>query len=413
MIISFLKLYEWRTYFLVCFTIVGLVTSKAVMSIGVIALFVSFLIDLLVNPNPLKETLRHFVQQKRLFALSFLFFASLIALTYSQDKALGFTFVLNKLSLLVVPLAFSRIRKITSKEFQFILLFFIATLFISSIAVWAQYLQNYELNNLLLKRGQAIWVPFQDHIRYSSMLVFAFVSSVYLFILSQKKYAKVGFILLSLYFFALVHFLSARSGLLVLYLCLLTATLFYLWHSRKYMVALLALVFIVSMPFLAYQNIESFRNRIAYMRYDWEQYQQQNIGSNSDARRMISYKISTQLIQELFPLGAGTGSHWRYMVQHYEKDYPQLKKEDRVSPHNQFLFTFLDYGLLGFFALCVTLFYPLFSLKNKNLYYILFWIIAFTPLLFDISLEMQLGITFFALFSSFILKYINLQEQNA
>ena len=50
--------------------------------------------------------------------------------------------------------------------------------------------------------------------------------------------------------------------------------------------------------------------------------------------------------------------------------------------------------------------------KRENIYYIMFWIIACTPLLFDISLEMQIGITFFALFSSLILKQISISESN-
>ncbi|MFT4646157.1 MAG: hypothetical protein ACI8ZX_002582, partial [Planctomycetota bacterium] len=89
------------------FTIVGLVSSRAVMSIGTIALFVNIILA-----GEYKNTIKNFYAQKQLFAISFLFFAALLSLVFTSNKADGLQFVINKLPLIVMPLALSRFEKI-------------------------------------------------------------------------------------------------------------------------------------------------------------------------------------------------------------------------------------------------------------------------------------------------------------
>jgi len=411
--IKYLPAYKYRTIFLTCFIIVGLVTSKAVMSIGVISMFANLLIEF-----DYKNTLKNFISNKSLFSLSFLFFASIIALTYSNNPSNGFHFVLNKLPLLVIPLAFSRMDKMNKNNFLFILNFFIGLLFLTMILVFYRYFSNFETVNSSLKEGKAIWVPF-NHIRFNLMLVFAFVSSVYLYF--QNQFFKINFKIkyiyafLTIFFFISIHILSVRSALIVLYLNILVALYLYIIKTKNYQVLVFSLFAIITIPLLTYQNVESFRNKVNYMKYDWEQMSSSDVGSNNDSRRIISYKLGWQLVKNSFPLGLGTGGIQHEMNLLFAENHPEIVERDRIMPHNQFLYILIDYGLLGLIALCITLFYPFLKLKNKrnNIYYISFAIITIVPLLFDISLEMQLGITFFALFSSLILKQISIENANA
>jgi len=414
--LKYLLSYRCRTLFLVCFTIVGLLTSRAVMSIGAIAFFANVLLDL-----NFKKTIKDFYNNKALFSISLLFFVSVISLSYSSDIKYGFTYVLNKVPFLVIPLAFSKMTKMTKGNFIFILNFFVLFFFSVSILVFYRYISNFEQANILLKQGQAIWVPF-NHIRFSTMLVFAFISSIYL--LLQKDFNKqvfkfnttIFYSFLALFFFVLINILSVRSALIVLYLSLIISLLFYTIETKRYKILVFGLLLIVMTPILSYKYLDSFKNRIDYMKYDWHQFfNNKAIGSNSDSKRFISYKLGFQLVKKGFPLGLGTGDIHDEMHELYKKQYPDIGRQDRIMPHNEFLYILVDYGLLGFIALLFTVFYPLVSLKNKrkNLLYILFWVVVITPTLFDTSLEVQIGITFFTLFSSLILKHISNQEQYA
>ena len=409
--------YRYRTLFLFCFTMVGLITSYAVMSIGIIAMFVNVLLDL-----NYKKTIKNYFSTKVLFSIGLIFWASLSALSYSSDKAHGLTFVLNNLSFVVVPLAFSKMNKMTKENYLFLLNAYVFMFFITGIIVLAKYFSNFEISNSLLKQGQAIWVPI-NHIRYNTMLVFAFISSAYLFFQKnlttrfQKYKLKSFYAFLVVFFFILINILSVRSALVILYLSLLVALLHYTINTKKIKILALGLIFIISVPIFFYYNVNSFKNRINYMKYDWQQIlENKNIGSNSDSRRIVSYKLGFELVKESFPIGLGTGSTKNAMYKLYDKLYPNINEEDRLElPHNEFLYVLIDYGFLGFLLFIIAIFYPLVSLKNKNkhLFYILFWTITITPLLFDLSFESQFGIVFFSLFSSLILKQISNQEEYA
>jgi len=413
--LKYLLSYRYRTLFLTCFTIVGLFTSRAVMSIGAIAMFANILLDL-----NYKQTLKEFYKQKELFSLSLILFASLLSLTYSQNVANGFSYVLNKLPFLIFPLAYSKMQKMTKNNFLFILNFFLLIIFGSSLLVAYKYFSNFEQENLLLKQGQAIWVPF-NHIRFSAILVFALVSSIYMlyqkgFLEEFKKFRlKYAYVFLSIFFFLLVNVLSVRSALLVLYVSALVSLMVYIVETKSYKLFILGVIMSISIPILSYNVLDSFKNRMDYMKYDWQQIlNNKDVGSNSDSRRIISYKLGVEMLKDNFPLGYGTGSTEDEMAKLYEEQYPNIKLNDRILPHNEFLYILIDYGLLGLIALIITVFYPIYSLKNKrdNLFYILFWIITISSLFFDISFEVQIGITFFSLFSSLILKNISNQAKH-
>lgn len=389
-------------------------SSKALMSIGTIAMFLNVLIGL-----NYKKTISDFYKNKALFSVSLLFFSSIIALIVSSDKAEGFHYVINKLSLIVIPLALSRFENFSKEKLYFILNFFVLTAFVSGSIVILNYYQDFEIATNNLKQGMAIWVPL-NHIHYGVVLVLAFVSSVYLFIkrkefLSLKfKSFKYLYLFIAIVLFVIINILAIRTALLTMYLTMLVSIVFYFIKTKNFKTFALFSVLIISLPFLAYYNIESVTNRLNYMKYDWEQYIDGNIGTNSDSRRMLSYKVGFELVKTSFPLGFGVATTKKEISKHYKNFYPEVIPENRIVPHNQFLYILIDYGLIGFIAICLTFFYPIISIKNKskNLYFILFWIIVVTPLFYDVTLEMQHGITFFALFSSLILKQISFEEKN-
>ncbi len=414
LILQHILSYNSRTIFLCMFTIVGLVSSRAVMSIGTIALFVNIILV-----GDYKNTLKKFYAQKELFAISFLFFAALISLVFTSNKTDGLQFVINKLPLIVMPLALSRFKNFGLGHLYVLLSFFVLVALLSVSVVMFTYYQDFEIVTNNLKKGQALWVPL-NHIRYGLTLTFAFISAIFLILKNtlvfkeKQMFLKYLFGFIALILFITIHILAIRSAILTLYLSMLFSLFYYVLKTKKYKLFALSLVFILSIPIVSYYTVASFQNKFNYMKYDWKQYLKKDIGNNSDARRLRSYKVGFELVKEKFLFGFGVGNTKKGIDAYYQKKYPAINIKNRISPHNQFLYTLIDYGLIGLFGLCITLFFSLYWLKNKKgrLLFLLFWIIANTPLLFDISLEMQLGITFFSLFSSLLLKQIADQTLN-
>lgn len=75
-----------------------------------------------------------------------------------------------------------------------------------------------------------------------------------------------------------------------------------------------------------------------------------------------------------------------------------------LRPHNQFLTTWITFGLIGLGVFLVMLFYPAFSTKlYKNSYYICFMAIILISMLSEDTLDNQQGILLFCVLNSFFI----------
>lgn len=407
--IHFLKSYNNRTFFLIIIIMVGLIASRALISIATGGLFLNFLLS-----GNLKQSFRDFIHDKKLFVLSLFLLSSIIALSYSSNIPNGLRFIVNKTYFFIIPLAISRLTTFKASHLNSLLSVFVGIIFISGLVVLINYLGNMAFYNERLRAGGVIWTPI-SHIRYSLMLVLAMVSSFYLSKNSHdifghvqliiKKYGKWGWGFIGVFLFILTHLLSVRSGILVLYIVLLFFAVKSVFIKKKYLLGTLLLSLFFLIPTASYHIFDSFKNKIDYMKYDIEQFRKNDIGNNSDARRLLSYKIGWEIASEYFPFGCGTGELYQITQSHYVKNYPDVKKENRLLPHNQFLWTLAEYGIIGLITLLIGLFYPIMTLNwFKNSLFVALWIIVFFSLFVEATFEVQLGISFFTLFYSLLLK---------
>ena len=122
----------------------------------------------------------------------------------------------------------------------------------------------------MMRQGHHIPTP-RNHIRFSLLLAWTIMCGLYLF--EQKFYFKFKaerwWVLGStIFLFVLIHLLSVKSGLLVLYVGLGTWILRIVFVKRQLKLGLILLLLTVSLPFLAYQLIPSFKNKVNYTKYD-------------------------------------------------------------------------------------------------------------------------------------------------
>ncbi len=127
-------------------------------------------------------------------------------------------------------------------------------------------------------------------------------------------------------------------------------------------------------------------------------------GGLSFVQRLEYWKAATGIIHENFWFGVGTGDMDEAFRIQYEEIKTQLPPDVRHRSHNQFLAIFTAFGVFGFIWFIFTLIYPPIQLKAfRNFRYFVFFAIISLSMLFEDTLETQMGATLFAFFNSFLL----------
>jgi O-antigen ligase len=110
------------------------------------------------------------------------------------------------------------------------------------------------------------------------------------------------------------------------------------------------------------------------------------------------------IIKKNFWLGVGTGDIALAFEDQYIKMDSKLKPEFRHRAHNQFLATFVTFGIIGLVWFLISLIYPAIALKKVfNYHYAVFWIIIMFSMVVEDTLETQMGASLFAFFNAFLL----------
>src|SRR5690606_17443554 len=107
-----------------------------------------------------------------------------------------------------------------------------------------------------------------DHIRFSLLVVVGVVTGVYLVFNESSRILQVAAALVSLLLAAYLHILSARTGLMALYLFILIVLVVLLIRSGRKKVMLYIVAGMLILPAVAWFAFPTFQNRVRYMMYD-------------------------------------------------------------------------------------------------------------------------------------------------
>lgn len=127
-----------------------------------------------------------------------------------------------------------------------------------------------------------------------------------------------------------------------------------------------------------------------------------NPNDHSLLERFEYWQNATSLIADNWLLGVGVGDVSDQMQQRYNERGSQLRPDRRLRPHNYYLTTWLNLGLLGFVLFVGLL---LLFIKQQRQYRqlqgLLIGISLLLTLFIEDGLETQMGLTIFAFFFSF------------
>jgi len=386
---------QWLVVICCILVFIGFNCARALVSIGMMGLLGISL--LFFGPLMFKR----YFERKEMLVLSLFFIIVLVSGIYSTDKEDWLNWVRIKLPYLALPLAFAPMARLEDKKFTLILYGYMLVFFTSTSVVLSNYFAHYQQMNESFFKGGSIPMPF-SHIRYTLMIALSFFCAVYC--LQSKKYvwtpAEKWFqVVYAAFAFIALHILTVRSALIGLYLGIIFLAFRQVFIYRRFITGAAVLALLVTTAFVVYQLVPSVRNKASYMSYDLSQYQEGKINKHSDAMRLLSMQVGLEIWENHPWIGAGAGSLKAETDKIYERDHPEIPLLERRQPHNQFIWVMATTGAIGLLLFLTAFFYPI-LVKGyyKNWLMVVFYIIVFSSLFTEVTLEEQMGTGFYTIF---------------
>ncbi len=339
--------------FWVLILLIGLVSSKALLAIGMGGFAVTALYAYLKNRPTTDSPLGPFLFPMLIFAVT------LWSGVHSDNTGVWLDFIAKKSPFLILPLAFYAVRDNMQEKYLTHLAIFVIVTSLISLAVLTNYLMNFDAINIDLSKGKALNTPI-DHTEFSIFVAYAAIVSLFLYLEPQHRILKVGskstFLLLSIFLTLFIHILAVRSGLIVYYLSMGLLLGYHFWRQKKYKLLVGLLAGLILLPTIAINVVPSLKKKVGYMRWDLKQYSEGKGSSYSDSERLYSLKAGWEIFKQQPVLGTGIGDLKDECQAIYQRD---LGRTLEHYPHNQYLFVLAGMGVLGFLLYAVSLFGPL------------------------------------------------------
>ncbi|WP_156176393.1 O-antigen ligase family protein [Hymenobacter terrenus] len=381
--------------------VVGLLAARSFVAlapvVGVLAV--------LANPHVRQDIPKYFRNGAAMRAAALVGFL-LLSGVYTSEWPTWRHEVFRSLPWLGVPLAFTLAVPLTSWQRLTVGALFVLSTSAVGLATLIQYLIDPTSANEAIRIGQnmqAITGVF--HISFGVILALAFFWGL---LLRHHPLANVwlraAFLGAAAAAVLTLHILAYRTGLLVLYIGLLTYAGWLL--TRKHVALGVGLLLLLGLgPWLAYHTLESVRQRTDATIWDVEQYTLgHDINNYSLAQRLAAIETARTIISQHWLVGvAPADTHTAMLDQYAWKDFG-LRPANRIQVHNQYLKALMGGGLVGLALWLAVLFWPLVQpLTRRNPYIRFFVIIQATVMMVADVLSLQIGLNLFVFGYGFLI----------
>ena len=382
---------------------IGFLCARSIASIGMFLFGLNALRD--IHP-------KKWLTQK--WYLLGLLWVALFALSWfwSVDKGEWGAHFQVKLPYLFFPLAFGFLQPWTKEELRLYTIIIVGCMIAGACYSSSFFLRDSEALIAGYAFSHTLPTPAgNDHISFSTAVAATIAWCFYSWSLWRTRISKVLLIISVTLLVAYLHLLAAKTGLLALYVFLVSYFIYY-FIAKSWKRGLLFGAIMFGCVIACYQCIPTFRTRINYVRYTGQLYKSgQRNGNYSDMGRLISYDIASKIIAKNPVKGVGCGDMLDEMGAGYRKWYPAVRQDQWLIPHNQFITVALAIGLPGAFIFAWWFFAPL-SLVKRNregFFFLAMWLLLLVPLFTDPFLEVQFGV-FVYLFFLLMQRSLLLQE---
>ena len=405
---QFLKI--WQTNqgriaaFLFMCMIAGMMWSRALLSVSIVVAFANAL-----HPATVVSYWRDWRHNKFARACFLFFLAYVLSGFWSADKGQWWDSVTNKLPFVVLPFAVLALPLNEKRTQRLVVAFLLLTqlvviaystrAFVSNVDY---YIHAYNISHSLPT------TKYDDHIRFSLSLVASLVVLLYYLFdnktVFHRKKEQWALGIVGVIFILYLHLLAAKTGLIVLYAALLSFSVYWFVqekNARKIMPFFWALL--IGLPVILYFLTPTFKKKVDYVGYEFRKTTQtDSLNYNlSDAGRLLSYKMALKVWQQHKWLGTGAGDIKTMMMDAYQEYHPEVPAENRLIPHNQFLFCWLALGSILSLSLLILCWRSFFEPGPPIFYGKITSVIMIVAMLAEAMLEIQFGVFIFLFFLLF------------
>ncbi len=387
--------------------VVSMIFSPFLLSVGMWGLIVAAIWEARLSTpgrnwlGTLRYSIDQLAAQHGHLATTLLFWIFAVSVLWSSDLGFWLERVRIRVPFLVLPWAFANLPRLALRQYASVVFVLVVTMVLFSAGSLLNFWLDSETILSGLGEGQPIPVP-RHHIRFSLIIVVALTAGSWL--LGKRtywsgKWERILFAAGLVFLFIAIHAFSVRSALVALYAVMLFSTFRFLVETKRWVVSLFAVAFMVAVPVVAYLSMKSIQQRIGYMFYDWEHFRSSGGGeSYSDSERFISLDVGYNIWRDNKVLGVGVGDLEQATLEKTIELYP-IYAETPKLPHNQFVYTLAATGLLGLLLTLLAFAIPLFERQYRNFYiFLAFQIIVFISFLVEYTLETSIGASFFLFF---------------
>lgn len=404
------------SFLLTALLIVGLVYSRALLSIASIGLLIVALFNFRKDQ----------FNKNILIGITCIILPVLVSGFWSENKIAWWRSVEVKLSLITILLGIL-VAQFSFKQLKQLVWCLTVVVVTSTLYSCYEYWINAELilNNYLVAKVMPVLMD-DDHIRYSWLIVLniiLLVRIVFFKVECQAELVEADFkntlrqtqcdklhkgkleqwiaAITILFLIAYLHFLAAKTGLLCLYVSLAIAIL-YLIVKVKWWAGILLLITVTLLALITFKSFPSLQNRVQYVLYDFSNYSKGiYTEGSSDGARILSLKAGIAITKDNLLSGVGFGDVQSAIIQWHDRTHPLSKGYERFLPTNQWLIYSTGSGIFGLLCFTVGLIMLLQSLFNKSLFSIVLILVLLLPLITDDSFEGQYGVSIFGLVVGF------------
>lgn len=382
--------------------IIGLLFSRALLSIGTVALFVFSILAFF----KLYSLQKGYFKNPILWIPIILFLLNFVVLfsDYNlndliKDLEISFLWLIITFGLFVLSLNIQPTDYAKTRAFLYASVCLVGLL--SAINYW---LHQEEINQLLLQSKHIPIIGGMHHIYFGILNALLVLTKIAEWITNtnreKTKWLRIEDIS-AIFIFIWLHILTSRTGLYAFYLVIpiviFTALYFNVKSFKKLHWIIIPLLI---MPIISYQLFPSFKNKIANTTEDLKATQKggEEVNFKSMGMRLEAWKNAISLIEQKLWFGHGAGNVESAMQRQYKTAHSELLEENRIGPHNQFFEFAIKFGISGAMLLLFLLFWLIFdAFRTKNLKLIGLVVFLSIILCLESVLERQQGVILFTL----------------
>ncbi|QNF31838.1 O-antigen ligase family protein [Adhaeribacter swui] len=389
-----------RLYFGLCaLFLIGLFFSRALITAVPVALLI-----LALTANDFSQKFKILIKNWSALGLAAIYGLLLVSIIYTQDAHNWGKQVYRYAGLFLFPVAGGLLPPLRAKQIYILLYFYLLLTTIITIGTMGQYFSNIQAYNELITHSQnPPTINRIFHIHFGVMMTLSIFFAVYIYrapwVFWQKK-EKYLALLCALILVTSMHILAYRTGLLALYVTLIFKIFWFIKTKKKYLLGVGLLAILFTVPVVAYFSLESVRFRVENTRTDISRYvQHQDINYYSIAQRLAAWETAFAVIKKNALVGVGLADVKMEMRNQYAVQDFNLKKENQVMIHNQYLHILMGSGIIGLILFLGVLLYPFYKLQGLQDWCLsAFLLTCGTAMLVDSFFELQRGLNLFAFF---------------